>query len=142
MQGPTSYKPDSYTPIMRPNEVKGFLGRSETRPDRIFYVLDVTSRWEFLWELDGYVIRSPQGDLWTIHLICPKCRNTLTIKSESKAMHVTEEGLEIDEFCCTWPAEFGGICTMHAALVLPRGGQRTQPTQQGIKRVDAVFKYA
>jgi len=136
-----AYKP-SEVPIVRPGLVKGFLGNSETRPDRIFYVLDITSQWEFLWELDGYVIESPQGPLWTIHLVCPKCRNTLTIKSLAKQLQVTPEGLEVEEFQCTWPAEFGGICTMHAALVLPRGGQCTQPTQQGVKRVDAVFKYA
>lgn len=131
----------------RPDEVKGFMGNQQVaHPDRLFYILEETSSHEFLWELDGYVVRDQVANCerWTIHLVCPQCRNTVTIKSEKKQLQVTREGLEVEEFVCTWPGDFGSpICGYRAALVLPPADKRITRDQHGIKRrVDAVFRRA
>jgi uncharacterized protein YbaR (Trm112 family) len=131
----------------RPDEVKGFMGHQQVaRPDRLFYVLEETPNHELLWEMDGYVVRDAvEGvERWTIHIVCPQCRNTLTIKSEKKQLRVSKDGLEVDEFACTWPGDFGSpTCGYRAALVLPPGDKRVVRDHNGVKRrVDAMFRRA
>jgi hypothetical protein len=134
-------------PIVTPNEVKGVLGHSVTNPpDRIFYILEETASHELLWEVDGYLIKDGKTgrEHWNIHLICPKCRNANTIKSEAKQLQVTAEGLEVEPFRCAWPGEFGSPeCGYRAALVLPPKNKRITHDQHGLqRRVDAMFKQA
>lgn len=133
-------------PIITPHEVKGFMGHVPTQPDRVFLVLDDTPSHEVLWEVDGYVIRDQVDNVehWTIHLICPNCGNTLTIKSEKKQLQVSDEGLEVEEISCPWPGDFGqATCTFKAALEKPPANRRIVRDNNGVRRkVDAIFRRA
>lgn len=65
------------------------------------------------------------GNELSLHLICPRCRNALWIKSSKKQMHWdSDKGLSIEPFECTWELEgdsrrmeFGlGLCRWRAAI--------------------------
>lgn len=131
---------------IQPNEVRGFLGGSEADPpDRKFNVLDIGTQFDCVWELDGYrlVDEVNHKELWKIHLVCPKCQQLLTIDSEKKAIYVTEDGLEVEEFRCSWAGDFGGQCTFTAGIVLPGGKDKIVVTEGGHRRrIDGVFKHA
>jgi hypothetical protein len=135
------------SPIIKPDEVKGFMGHKEAEePTRRFYVLEKRSDSEDrIWELDGYMVKDGANnkELWAIHMVCPRCDKTSTIKSEKKAIHVTDAGLEVEPFRCAWPAEFGGQCAFTAGIVLPGGDDQVVLTRDGVRRrIDGVFKRA
>lgn len=119
------------------------LEKPVAQPTRIFYVLDLTPSHEYLWEIDGYCLHdSNEGkDRWTLHIVCPKCRNNLTIESEKKPIEVGHETLSVELFRCSHPAEFGGQCSFSAAIEPPSGNQKTTRDQHGRRvRVDGVFR--
>ena len=125
---------------MQPQHI--VLPGQQAQPTRIFYVLDLTSTHEFVWEIDGYKV--PDGktgnDLWMLNIVCPTCLNNLTIDSTKKAMEVSEESLSVELFRCSHPAQFGGQCPFTAAIEPPRGNQKTAVTHDGIRRrMDGVF---
>ena len=58
-----------------------------------------------------------------LHLICPKCRHSLWIKSSKKQMDFDKnKGLSVEPFMCTWELEerrieFGiGLCNWKAVI--------------------------
>ena len=64
------------------------------------------------------------GDELSLHLICPRCRHALMIKSSSKQMEYDKErGLSVEPFQCTWElpedqrVQFGiGLCKWTAVI--------------------------
>lgn len=129
------------TPIVNPNEVKGFVGSHEIPPDRYFYLLNESD--ESLWQVDGYCV----GDNWSINLICPVCGNNLRLDSTKKRFQVTEAGIETDEpIQCPYPGEFGGMCRFRVEFQLPRGEKffdfRLADGSVKRLRVDALIRRA
>lgn len=120
------------------------LEKAVAQPTRIFYVLDITSTHEYVWEIDGYCIKDGDTgrDLWTLHVECPKCRRNLTIECTKKKLEIGSETLAVEPFSCTWHGDFGSLtCGFRAAIEPPRGNQKTTVTHDGVKRrVDGVFR--
>ena len=107
--------------------------------------MEETPDHELLWEVDGYLLKTKEKDLWTLHIVCPKCGNNLSIKSMVKDIQVDERGVQTEEFRCTWPGEFtdGGACEFRGALDLPPKDKRITRDNHGVRRiVDAVIKRA
>lgn len=119
---------------MNPQQKQGaVLLNQEVEPQRRFNLLynDV------VWEADGY----QTGNLWLILMICPKCKNNLSIKSDQKSLKVSPDGLELGEpIRCSHPAEFGGICTFHVMLERPAKKDRLACVQGIDLKVDAVAR--
>lgn len=130
--------------VCNPHEIRGFHTVQETRPDRVFYVLEHSLQTDVLWEIDGYRRVDENGhEHWFLHIVCPRCGQNLALNSEKRDVEVDEKGILADPFRCSWPGEFGTQCSFRAALVRPRNGESTFPDENGmLRRVDAVFKSA
>lgn len=73
----------------------------------------------------GTELYEMNGEL-ALHIICPKCRKALWIKSSKKQMDWNpEDGISVEPFECTWETdesdqrrmEFGlGLCRWRAAI--------------------------
>lgn len=128
------------SPIVNKNEVKGFLGGTERKPDRYFYVL-----WdETVWELDGYCVKLPSGKLtWTILVTCPHCCQVLKLDTERKPLLVDERGLSTSEpIQCSYPGQFGGLCNWRVELEPPKESLRYAVVNGQRVRLDAIAKRA
>jgi len=105
----------------------------EAEPQRRFNILYQ----DVVWEVDGY----QTGDLWLLLMICPKCGNNLSIKSDQKPLKVSPDGLEVgDPIRCSHPAEFGGICPFHVVLERPAKKDRVACVEGINRHVDAVAR--
>jgi hypothetical protein len=121
----------------------GVVQQYQAQPDRIFYILDVTSTHEYLWEVDGYCTKdgTTGKEMWLLNVVCPACRQNLNIESAKKHIEVEKDRISIEHFRCSYPAEFGGQCKFSAAVEPPPPSQRYTRDQHGRQvRVDGVYK--
>jgi hypothetical protein len=132
------------TPIVNPNEVKGFCGNQEVPPDRYFYFLNESD--ETLWQSDGYKVTEKNGrECWSILMICPVCHSNIRLDSTKKRIKIDEDGVETDETIqCPYPGDFGGICRFKVELMPVRGKRifpfRMQNGEMRDIRVDALYR--
>lgn len=129
--------------ILRPDYVKGYLPTAQRAPDRLFYLLDPFR--DLVWEVDGYRHPAAEGGTpyWILVLTCPTCRNHLILDTSKKKVEIDKEGIQSEEFRCSHPAEFGGVCPFAVALDRPRSQEQREVCVQGRKyRIDAVVKRA
>jgi hypothetical protein len=134
-------------PKVTPGEVRGMLGHAPAQPDRVFLVLESrTDGPDRVWEVDGYCIRdeAERKERWRIHFICPHCDRGLTLDSEKKKMDITERGIEVEPFRCSWHGDFGALlCTFCVGIRLPKSQDEAvvrcdeDPTRT--RRIDGVF---
>ncbi|MFQ5479571.1 MAG: hypothetical protein ACE5E4_13260 [Candidatus Binatia bacterium] len=148
--------PEFRPEVFKPDEVKGVVAQNSVRPDRYFYLLFDSPSGEVVWEADGYFIQEPgKQPEWVINFVCPRCENSLTIKTEKKPLMVSARGLETGEpFMCTWFQKGKGpkggmqsnlICGWKAEFALPRGDQTVEVkehrTGKTIKvKIDAIVR--
>lgn len=135
-------------PVMKKDEVKGFVGHASTAPDRWIYVLDPSD--DRIWEWDAYKRIDPETKkpYWEVLLICPKCRDNLRLDSRLKQIHIDEaHGVETGEpFFCGNVLErdgFTGRCDWGCELK-PHDGEPVPMTDNkngrpGMCKIDAVF---
>lgn len=133
-------------PIVRPDEVRGFMGNQESRVDRVFRVLEEASTEDRVWFIDGYkLVDGNTGQIhWKLVLVCPVCDRTLALESQKKPMELDRDGLQVEEFRCTWPGDFGSPqCNFAAAIVKPPRGKHQFRTSDGVlHRIDGLFRRA
>ena len=88
-----------------------------------------------VWECDGYAV----GDLWSILIICPVCRQNLKIDSTKKPMRIDEKGLELaDPIRCSYPGDFGTPCPFCVAIEPPKKADLYQEIRCGDGQVRKV----
>lgn len=138
----------SKAPRITHDEVHGYAGAMQgAQPDRVFHILQKGKMFDLIWEIDGYSIKDEVNNkmLWTLHLICPTCDRPLKLDSEKKAIHISEVGLEVEAFRCTWPGDFGShMCSFETGIVLPGRSDRIIGVDgyAGPVKVDGVFRKA
>lgn len=128
-------------PLVRPDQVRGVMGHAPAdRPTRRFHVMDTRGTTDYVWEIEGYLRKGEDGrPLWLLHLICPQCDRALSIRGDRKAIEVTEETIEVEEFRCSWSGDFGQLtCGFAAGIVKPK--ERVIVTDQGPRQIDGMFR--
>jgi len=103
--------------IVRPDEVKTLDTQRTAKPDRYFYMLFE----EHVWECDGYYIHEPgEEPNWIILIVCPCCKQNLTINSTKKKILIDDKGLHVAEpIACSHPGEFSTPCNFRVAVEPP-----------------------
>ena len=128
--------------VLKPNEVRGVVGKANTHVDRHFYLHDRESN--IVWEADGYLQPKEKPDApdhWWILLLCPACHQHLRIDSEKKPIKVDERGIETGEpiACGRWLKDvegYTGYCPFRGELEPPKKPEYGEvQTDLGIQRV-------
>jgi len=112
---------------MRPDLVSGYVGGTQRKVDRYFYLFDEVS--DLVWEMDGY--KKPQAPdanpaeaEWVLLLMCPACHKSLKIDTGKKPILIDERGIETGEpIYCTWDVDidgYVGMCPFGAELQPPK----------------------
>ena len=117
---------------MNPQQNRPLIMNQEVEPQRRFNLLynDV------VWEADGY----QTGEHWLILMVCPKCKNNLSVKSNQKPMKVSPGGLELGEpIRCSHPVDFG-VCSFHVMLDRPAKKDRVACVGGIDRHIDAVVR--